>query len=770
MGCEESAGVAPGRPLEAARRCQSDADCTGFGTGRCVPANLVFGFTSDDEMCIMPGVYYELEAQTGGGQASAFALTQVTRSTDNPATALAEESFTTSVSGDGTRLAFTSSADLVGQNADGSLEVFTADLSTTPPTLRQLTAATGGALASAFPVISNNGSTVAFTSNVDLLKNGTNSDGNPEIFAANFDGSNLRQLTNTPTGTNGPFLSSTGELLNLVGLTINGNGSVVAFTSTAPLGGRSGNSQEVFILGTNGSGLRQLTTGTVGNSANPNLAINGVSITEDGSRIVFSSTGNYTNDNGFQIPQIFTITGDGSGIRQLTTFSQGSCEESGGTLCVGTFVTPTFSDDGSRIGFLRLLVNLDNLTSPKLLNTEPFIMNADGTGRQQLFDAPSAQVNCSPVALSRNGSQASFICTDEAVKQGKLYVNNAAGNALQTVTEAFPNTGLTAPPALSDVGGMIAFAAKANPVGQNGDANAELFVAAQGSGGTAALLENPRSGSTQSGIGIISGWACRANRVEFVIDGVHQLQAVYGTAREDTRATCDDADNGFSLLVNWNLLSNGTHTVVARADGVEFARVTFTMHNLGAEFLTGLSGECTVSNFPQAGTNTSVHWDESLQNFVLGPNQSSSGNTGVNGNNTAKLENPAGGSTHSGIGVVSGWACQAGKVELVVDGTIRLQADYGSRRGDTQLNCNDTNNGFALLVNWNLLPQGAHTLAVVIDGSEVAKVPFTVTNLGTQFLTGVSGECSVPNFPQSGKTTKVRWDEGVQRFGIVGVE
>ena len=31
-------------------------------------------------------------------------------------------------------LAFTSSADLVGQNADGSLKVFTADLSTTPPT------------------------------------------------------------------------------------------------------------------------------------------------------------------------------------------------------------------------------------------------------------------------------------------------------------------------------------------------------------------------------------------------------------------------------------------------------------------------------------------------------------------------------------------------------------------------------------------------------------------------------------------------------------
>lgn len=770
MGCEESAGVVPGRALEAARRCQSDADCAGFGTGRCVPANLVFGYTSDDEMCIMPGVYYELEADTGGGGTSSFALMQVTHSADNPATAFAEESFTTSLSGDGTRLAFTSSADLVGQNADGSLEVFTADLSTAPPTIRQLTSASGGTLTSAFPVISNDGTTVAFTSNADLLRNGTNSDGNPEVFAANFDGGNLRQLTNTPTGTNGPFLSNAGELLNLLGLTINGNGSVVAFTSTAPLGGRSNASQEVFILGTNGSGLRQLTSGTVGNSANPNLAINGVSITEDGSRIAFSSTGDYVNNNGFQIPQIFTIASDGSGLRQLTAFSQGSCEESGGTLCVGTFVTPTFSDDGSRIGFLRLLVNLDNLTSPKLLNTEPFIMNADGTGRQQLFDAPSAQVNCSPVALSRNGSQAAFVCTDDATKQGKLYVNSAGGGALQIVTDPFPNTGLTAPPALSDAGSTVAFVAKANPVGQNDDKNAEVFIAAQGGGGTATALENPRPGSTQSGIGIISGWACRANHIDFVIDGIHQLQAVYGTGREDTRSVCNDADNGFSLLVNWNLLANGIHTLQARADGVEFARVTFTVSNLGAEFLKGLSGECTVPSFPKAGTSTAVHWDESLQNFVLGPNQSSGGSAGVSGNTTAKLENPAGGSTQSGINVVSGWTCQAGKVEFVIDGTIRLLADYGSGREDTRPICNDTNNGFALLVNWNLLSQGGHTLAVVIDGTEVAKVPFTVTNLGTEFLTGVSGECSVANFPQSGKTTKVRWDEGIQRFGIVGVE
>ena len=67
LGCEETPGVAPGRSIAelggalggAARPCKTDADCSGFGTGRCVPANLVFGYLADDDMCIMPGLYYD---------------------------------------------------------------------------------------------------------------------------------------------------------------------------------------------------------------------------------------------------------------------------------------------------------------------------------------------------------------------------------------------------------------------------------------------------------------------------------------------------------------------------------------------------------------------------------------------------------------------------------------------------------------------------------------------------------------------------------------
>jgi hypothetical protein len=73
LGCEETPGVPPGRSIldqlvdgrplfgGAARWCRADADCAGFGTGRCTPANLVFGELADDEMCILPGLFYRCD-------------------------------------------------------------------------------------------------------------------------------------------------------------------------------------------------------------------------------------------------------------------------------------------------------------------------------------------------------------------------------------------------------------------------------------------------------------------------------------------------------------------------------------------------------------------------------------------------------------------------------------------------------------------------------------------------------------------------------------
>jgi hypothetical protein len=129
------------------------------------------------------------------------------------------------------------------------------------------------------------------------------------------------------------------------------------------------------------------------------------------------------------------------------------------------------------------------------------------------------------------------------------------------------------------------------------------------------VLENPQPGAFVSGISLISGWVCTANRVDLQIDGGPTLQTAYGTSRADTRPTSgDDGNNGFGLLINWNLLGNGSHTVVTLADGVEFARATFTVTTLGQEFLTGASGTYPL-NF--AGRNITIQWQESLQNCVI---------------------------------------------------------------------------------------------------------------------------------------------------------
>lgn len=223
-----------------------------------------------------------------------------------------------------------------------------------------------------------------------------------------------------------------------------------------------------------------------------------------------------------------------------------------------------------------------------------------------------------------------------------------------------------------------------------------------------ATLENPPSGSVRSGIGVISGWVCTASRIDIEIDGNITLQAAYGTVRGDTIPVCGKADNGFGLLVNWNLLPDGPHTVRALKDDVEFARVNFTVVTLGlGDFPRGLSGAFVLQNFPQPGSNTRIQWQESLQNFVI-TNASGISSGGGSGSAGAALENPQPGSFQSGIGLISGWVCTANRIDIEIDGTITVQAAYGTVRGDTISVCGDTDNGFGLLVNWNLGRWPAH--------------------------------------------------------------
>ena len=130
-------------------------------------------------------------------------------------------------------------------------------------------------------------------------------------------------------------------------------------------------------------------------------------------------------------------------------------------------------------------------------------------------------------------------------------------------------------------------------------------------------LENPGANSFQSGIGVISGWACEADAVEIVIDDTAPQVAGYGTERLDTADRCGDTDNGFGLLFNWNRLDDGVHTVVARVDGEDLGRATVQVTTLGEEFLRGAAGECVAEDFPMAGETVTLEWVQNSQNFVI---------------------------------------------------------------------------------------------------------------------------------------------------------
>jgi hypothetical protein len=281
-------------------------------------------------------------------------------------------------------------------------------------------------------------------------------------------------------------------------------------------------------------------------------------------------------------------------------------------------------------------------------------------------------------------------------------------------------------------------------------------------------LDGPVTGSLQSGIGAIYGWVCNANHVEIEIDGTTRLVAAYGTEREDTQTNCGDIDNGFGLLQNWARFGEGPHTVRALADNVEIGRATIVVATLGQEFVKDL-GEPSfgVNDFPDPGQNVTLIWQESAQNFFLTNGTSASG--GVPSLRAkAVLENPASGSFRSGIGVVSGWVCDATRIDLEVDGTIHWQAPYGTTREDTQGVCGDINNGFAYATNWNRLGSGVHTLRALADGQEFGNATFVVTTLGQERVEGKSKETSLVDFPGVEQQTQVQWQESVQNFLISG--
>ena len=141
------------------------------------------------------------------------------------------------ISAKNNRVAFRSNLDLVvGNNPDGSEELFLWD---SKMGLKQLTNDSSGHCCLSDPTITGDGKRIAFESNLDLV--GNNADGNVEIFLWD-DKAGLTQVTNTTSGGNfSPAISAEGKRIafvsdaNLVGSNADGNQEIFLWDSNTGL-------------------------------------------------------------------------------------------------------------------------------------------------------------------------------------------------------------------------------------------------------------------------------------------------------------------------------------------------------------------------------------------------------------------------------------------------------------------------------------------------------------------------------------------------------
>ena len=207
----------------------------------------------------------------------------------------------------------------------------------------------------------------------------------------------------------------------------------------------------------------------------------------------------------------------------------------------------------------------------------------------------------------------------------------------------------------------------------------------------------------------------------------------------------------------------------SRADGIALT----LLHELG--HVVGLDHPDAHGQQVDAVMNSTNPWYDLQPDDIAGiralyPRQQQPGPR------TGFLGNPGDGSSHSGVGIISGWVCEADEVMIKIiteaGDTIIQEAAYGTERKDTAYTpageeiCGDTDNGFGLLFNWNTLKDGTHTIIADVDGQELDRATVTVTTLDGEFPKGLSGRYVLEDFPYPGESVVVEWEQSLQNFVI----
>jgi Tol biopolymer transport system component len=327
-----------------------------------------------------------------------------------------------SVSKDGAWIAFPSRGNLTGLNHDLSAELFV--MRTDGTGLAQLTndpGPAGGAVKAV--AMAGSGGRIAFVSNSDPT--GGNPAHHEQIFVVDRDGTDLVQATSFASGT-------------ILSLSVSDDGTRLAFVSNAnPLSLNFDLGHEVFAVSWDGTGLRQVSAGTVGECSRVVLAGNG-------SRLAFESTGDYLGTNADLRPDIYAFDWDTAALRQITESPNG--RESG---------NPAITDDGAVVYYNS---NKSNF------KWRIWRVNGDGTGTGQVS---ATTIDADVLAVSGGGARLVW----QAL--GSVHSMTTAGTDLRTLFVDAHD--VVDSPAISADGTRMAFISTANLTGTNPGGHRALY-------------------------------------------------------------------------------------------------------------------------------------------------------------------------------------------------------------------------------------------------------------------------------------------------------
>ncbi len=325
------------------------------------------------------------------------------------------------LSGDGRHVAFESSEDLANAGSGQGFHALHATLDTDPATFSEIARTRFVA-----PGLSQDGSAIAFTSTEDLV--GHNADKNPEIFLKT--GANLKQITATVPETistrlnDGSFQPSISDDAQVVVFSSNRN----------LVGQNGDLNLEVFLFAATTETLTQITdtVGTVG-SSDPKLSGDGshVAYISDDSAVAGSERdlllysritgetrtiaadvqalaltyGRAISDNGSRVvysfepaqneSEVFLFDAASGDSRQVTALGKRVSEVS---------LNPTISGDGKRIAFAARR----RVTAASDGSVELYVYDIPSNQFIQLTDAPASATAEVVSSLNDDGSLAAF--------------------------------------------------------------------------------------------------------------------------------------------------------------------------------------------------------------------------------------------------------------------------------------------------------------------------------------------------------------------------